>query len=148
MPTLFDGARRESLQERLGALDPGAAARWGKMTAPQMLCHVADQMRVALGDVPAVAVPTLLRFKPVRWLFVDRLPWPKGRIPTAPEMQRTRPGEWADDLAATRGLIDRFATASPTREWPVHPAFGRLSGDEWGSLSARHLDYHLQQFGA
>lgn len=148
MPTLFDGATRESLQKRLGALDPGAVARWGTMTAPQMLCHVADQLRVALGDLPAVAVPTVLRFKPVRWLVVDLLPWPKGKIPTAPEMQSTRPGEWAADLAAARALVDRFATERRTREWPVHPAFGRLTGAEWGSLSARHLDYHLQQFGA
>ena len=112
-----------------------------------MLCHVADQMRVALGDIPAEAKQTILRFKPVRWLFVDLLPWPKGKIPTAPEMQSSRPTTWDADLAAALALIERFPTHTPTGPWPLHPAFGALTGPEWADLSARHIDYHLQQFG-
>ena len=30
----------------------------------------------------------------------------------------------------------------------IHGLFGRLDGDQWGSLVYKHLDHHLQQFGA
>ena len=118
------------------------------MNAPQMVCHCADQLRVALGDVPAKPTPvSLLQSRLVRQVLIYWLPWPKGKIPTAPEMQATEPDAWEGDLAALRRLVDRFAERRPDGDWPPHPAFGPLPGKEWGVLSYKHLDHHLRQFG-
>ncbi len=117
------------------------------MNAHQMVCHLADQLRVALGEIKTQSRPGLLRFRPVRRLLVYWLPWPKGKLPTAPEMLTTAPSEWDRDIAALDALIARFAARSPSEEWAVHLAFGPLSGWEWGVLCWKHLDHHLRQFG-
>jgi hypothetical protein len=149
MPTLFDASTRAKVHGRIDSLAATRPGLWGKMNAPQMVCHCADQLRVALGDVPSKPTPVpLLHSRLVRQVIVYWLPWPKGKIPTAPEMQATKPAAWESDLEALHGLVDRFAERRPQGEWAAHPAFGPLSGKEWGVLCYQHLDYHLRQFGA
>jgi hypothetical protein len=147
MSTLFDAADRAAIHERLDRLRPELRAQWGRMNAPQMVCHVADQLRVALGDLATEAKPIFLRNRLLRQIFVYWLPWPKGKVPTAREMLSSQPETWEADVAAVHRLVDRFATRTPGGEWAVHPAFGPLSGREWGVLSQKHLDHHLRQFG-
>jgi hypothetical protein len=148
MRSVFEPGDRGSLARRLRALRPDAAARWGRMDAPRMLCHIADQMRMALGEVPArprLIAP--LQNRALRFVAVYLLPWPKGRIPTVPEMQSTRAGVWDDDLASTEALLEAVARRGPDGRWAEHPAFGPLSGREWGWLVHKHIDHHLRQFG-
>jgi hypothetical protein len=145
--TLFDPGARAALQVRVDRLVPELPRRWGRMSAHHMVCHVSDQLRVALGDLPTEARPMFLRNRALRELFVHWLPWPKGKVQTTPEMLSSRPGEWARDVAELRALLDRFAARAPDGTWAAHPAFGAMSGREWGRLCHKHLDYHLQQFG-
>ena len=148
MATIFDAAARAELRRRVDRLAPDAAGRWGRMTAHEMVCHVSDQLRVALGDLPTAPRPMFLTNRLLRELFVFVLPWPKGKIPTAPEMQSTRPGDWARDVTALHALLDRVGGRAPNDAWAPHPAFGAISGREWGRLCHKHTDYHLRQFGA
>lgn len=76
------------------------------------------------------------------------MPWPKGVLPTLPEMQRTEPAQWSADVAAAEELFTRAAARGREAQWPDHAAFGRLSGREWGWLIYKHTDHHLRQFGA
>ncbi len=112
-----------------------------------MVCHVADALRVALGEIKTKGKPGFLRFKPLRQLLVYWLPWPKGKIEAAPEMLTTLPSEWHNDVSTLHTLIENFGKRDPVSKWATHPAFGPLSGPEWGALSWKHLDYHLRQFG-
>jgi uncharacterized protein DUF1569 len=149
MPTLFDASTRSGVHARIGSLEATRSGLWGKMNAPQMVCHCADQLRVALGDVPTELKPVpALQSRLVRQALIYWLPVPKGKISTAPEMQATKPAGWEGDLAALHGLVDRFAERRPDGDWAPHPAFGRLTGKEWGALCYKHLDHHLRQFGA
>lgn len=147
MKTLFDSDARSSIQRRVTRLEPNSTKHWGKMHAAQMVCHVADALRVALGEIKTKEKPGFLRFKPLRQLLVYWLPWPKGKIETAPEMLTTVPSEWHDDASALHTLIENFGKRDPVAKWATHPMFGPLSGPEWGTLSWKHLDYHLRQFG-
>jgi hypothetical protein len=148
MSTLFDASVRDAIKARLTRLRPDNAALWGRMNAHQMICHVADQLRVCLGDLESTQNEMILRHRVLRQIVVYWLPWPKGKIPTDPMMQSTKPAEWDADVAALAALVDRFSERPPSAEWAPHPAFGRLSGHEWGRLGAKHVDYHLRQFGA
>jgi hypothetical protein len=67
-------------------------------------------------------------------------------VPTAPELLARAPTDWAANLAELLASIDRFAGRDATIAWPDHPAFGRMSGRQWGVLSYRHVDHHLRQF--
>lgn len=146
---------------RIDRLSPESVPRWGTMSAREMVCHVADQLRVAIGDLDAepdalrlrfggreVQVPPgLLRYRSFRQLLVHRVPWPKSGFGGPPEMFTTSPGRWPDDIAALHALVNRMARKNPAAEWGIHPVFGRVSGREWRLLSRRHLDHHFRQFG-
>lgn len=149
MTTLLDPETAKAFRARAEALRPDAAAHWGRMNARQMLCHLTDSFRVALGEVPVVAKWTPLRLYPLRWLFVYTLPIPKGKVPTTPEFQRTEPGEWEKDVAEWNAAFDRFVSRAQEKapRWGTHPAFGDLGTEEWSRLAAHHSDHHLKQFG-
>ena len=159
-PTLFSGAARAGIHARVDRLSPDSAPLWGTMRATQLVCHVADQLRVALGDIEArrrrlalrfgdreVEIdPGLLRFKLGRRLLVHAVPWPRARIGASPEFLTTAPSEWREDVATLHALVDRVGARSPDGSWGTHPVFGQVCGPEWGLLCWRHLDHHLRQF--
>ena len=145
MPTLRAKTDREAMVRRLRTLTPEHQRRWGKMMAHQMLCHVSDQMRVALGDLSTTPYGPLLSGQFARCYAIHTpLPWPKGRVRTSPEMLTTKPAAWDADVRSCEELIARFGRERPAA---VHPRFGRLSPREWSILAAKHLDHHFTQFG-
>jgi hypothetical protein len=110
-----------------------------------MLCHLADQLRVALGDVPSRPVHTFISRTLVKFMVVDTgMEPPRGKIETAPEMLVSKPTTWDADLAACVELVERVGRGTADA---VHPSFGPLSPEEWGRLCWKHLNHHLVQFG-
>jgi hypothetical protein len=144
---MFDLEVRIVFQRRIRSLRPDAQRRWGKMTASQMVCHLADQLRIALGQLPTQPIGEVLRYSPMKQLVIDVLPWPKGRIQGPPEAFTSTPDRWEDDVAALLGLLDTFGGRGEQGTWAPHPNFGRMSGALWGRLTCRHFDHHLTQFG-
>lgn len=137
------------LISRIRALRPDSPRQWGKMTAPLMLVHCADQLRVSRGDkaVASVRIPGFL--KPlVKWLLVTRLKEFKPGMRTMKELDSetgmTAPTTFEADRAALLALLE------PTLYRPEginHPVFGHLTAQEFGEVTWKHLDHHLRQFG-
>ena len=148
MKTLFDPAARADIIGRIDRLAPERLPLWGGMNAPQMLTHVGEQLRNALGDMDAQVVPSSFSRPPMNWLLIHVVPWPKARAKSPPEFLVRPPAAWDRDMSDLKDLIRRFAERSPSDEWPVSAAFGRISGRDWGVLTYKHLDHHLRQFGA
>ncbi len=147
MLTLADAATRAALTARIQALAPNAAARWGRMQAPEMLAHCRDSMRMAYGELYcAPKRVSLARLGVSKWLVLRVLPFPKG-APTAPELVARRPDPWDVERDALVGLIARFDLERARGTWPAHPLFGNLTYEQWGQLGWKHLDHHLRQFG-
>lgn len=147
MKTLFDTTHRQALAARVRRLTPDAERRWGSMQAPKMLCHIGDQLRMALGDLPASAGSGPMALPGVKHLIIHVIPWPKGKVETDPVMLTTEPADFEADREAFLAVMERFAARGPDADWAPHPFFGMLTGKTWGALAARHIDYHLQQFG-
>lgn len=147
MRSLFHAATRSNTRARIERLTPTHRPAWGHFSAPQMLAHLTDGLRMALGELPCreKRVP-LVRHFPVKQLVLHWLPFPKG-APTAPELLARTPEEWTSELSTCLTLLDRFAGTQLPTQWPSHPLFGPLSKSEWGVLAYRHLDHHLRQFG-
>jgi hypothetical protein len=147
MKTLWDAGDRTALVARLGRLTAAAPARWGKFTAPRMLAHVNDALRMAAGTLPASRKRTPLRFPVVKQIGVYVAPWPKG-VPTVPELLASGDrATWESELAAFPGVLEAFANRPDDAALPPHPAFWRLSRRAWGRLAWRHVDHHFRQFG-
>lgn len=143
--TLLNDADRAELIRRLQRVRPDAAPAWGALNAPRMLCHLADQMRVALGDLPSRPVHNFASRTLVKFLVINTgFEPPRGKIQTAPEMLTSQPGAWEADLSACIDLTERIGTGSARA---VHPTFGPLSPEQWGRLCWKHTNHHLVQFG-
>ena len=128
MSTLADAATRAATVARIARLAPDTVPAWGRMSAPQMLAHCADALRMAYGDLPCA--PKRVPFAQlgiVKWLMLNVIPFPKG-APTARELIARAPAAWGDEREAVLCLAERFANESARTSWPPHPLFGPLSG--------------------
>ena len=144
--SIFQAGSRAEIQQRLAMLTPDRAPRWGKMNAPKMVVHLADALKMALGELPVKPRRSPLRFPVIKQLIIYVLPWPKG-APTAPELLARAPDAWNGEVVSLSALVEKFSTRSASDKWPPHPAFGKMSGRLWGALVYRHCDHHFTQFG-
>lgn len=150
MKNWFDPGDPDAVLQRLERLTPDARPRWGALSAREMLCHLADLARVALGEKTARRVDGPLRLPGIAHAVVWLLPWPKG-APTAPEALpgrgMTEPREFQADKRALIEVLGRFGTTPADQAFAPNPVFGSLSRRGWGRFMWRHVDHHLRQFG-
>lgn len=146
MESLWKESSRQKLSKRLDRLTPDTPAQWGKMNASQMLAHLSDAMKMAIGDLPVTMRKTPLRHPGIKHLIIYGPPFPKG-APTAPELLTRETTDWNGETAELRRLIDSFAAQPATKTLPLHPAFGKMNRRLWGALTYKHIDHHFRQFG-
>ena len=65
MKTLAHEQCRAELLRRLATVRPESAARWGRMSSHQMLCHLGDACRVALGEKRSAVDAAIFTGSPV-----------------------------------------------------------------------------------
>jgi hypothetical protein len=153
MKTLARPGDEDELLRRLRCVRPESVPRWGRMTAPQMVCHLGDAFRVVDGWRPVSHATGLLQSTIVKWIALYApMPWPPG-IPTRPELDQARgagtpPGDFAADVAELEALVRRFVAAETGVDHWRHPLFGRMSQADWLRWGYLHVDHHLRQFGA
>ena len=146
MKSIWNEDDRKSLVGRIGRLGAEMRPRWGKMGPAEVLVHLADPMRNAMGEIPCAMKDTPFRRFPVKQLVVYLMPWPKG-APTAPEYLHPEARDVEGARRALREAMERFVVKGPEGAFGEHPAFGMLSGRAWGRLMWRHMDHHLRQYG-
>jgi len=151
MKTLGREQCRTEIVTRLHLLGPESERRWGRMTVHQMICHLADSCRMALGQKHVSDSTGLAERSIVKWLALYApLRWRSG-ILTRPEIDQqvagTSPKDFATDLAEVEALLNAIARRERHATWPHHPVFGRLSRAEWLRWAYLHTDHHLRQFG-
>jgi hypothetical protein len=151
MRTLANPDDLAGLERRLRQLRPDSAAKWGRMSAHQMICHLGDAFSVAAGQRSASAATGPWQRTFVKWLALYLpLPWPRG-VPTPLEIDQeaggTKPQDFAGDRARVESQLRSFAAESAVR-CPEHPVFGRMSSRAWLRWGYLHVDHHLRQFGA
>ena len=145
MKSIWQKPSREKLERRLDKLTANTPAKWGKFTAPQMVCHLIEALRMGLGEIKVPPRNTPFKRFPLKQLIIYVAPFPKG-APTAPELLARQPQEWNGEVEQLKDLLSRFAGGS-FKNFPEHPAFGQLSRTAWGVLVYKHMDHHLRQFG-
>jgi hypothetical protein len=144
MMTILANADRDALMARVRALTPERTPVVGTLTAQRMLCHIADQLAVAVGDIPGQRKDTLItRTLAKVFVLYALLRIPFGKVGTVPEMLTTEPSSWASDIARFESLLSRFTDADHVAP---HAAFGPMTHSQWGILAAKHIDHHLRQF--
>lgn len=139
-------------KSRLSKLNPSLKPLWGKMTASEMICHVADPLRDLLGvRQTKPVVPGI--FRPVvKIMLFGKKPFGKNLPTLKPYLQSekgggTRPTDFEHDKAMLLNLVDQFVATDANYSFYPHPGVGKLTREENGYLMWKHLDHHLRQFG-
>jgi hypothetical protein len=145
-------ACRQEILARLGRIRPETPRRWGRMSAPQMICHLRDCYLSVMGERP-MEIP--VRFGWLRAMkgLVLYMPhrWPHG-VPTRPEFDQldgagTPPSDFECDLRALIEAICRFTAQPRLFAFRTHPMFGDMNEKDWMRWGYLHADHHLRQFG-
>ena len=113
-----------------------------------MVCHLAESLKMALGDLPVARRTLPIRYPPLKQLIMYIAPFPKN-VPTAPELLARAPRDGAPTSASCGRCVERFARAAAERR--RGRSIRRSAGCRtraWGVLVYRHMDHHLRQFGA
>ncbi|WP_118976353.1 DUF1569 domain-containing protein [Taibaiella koreensis] len=147
MKTIFDPETRAALTGRIGRLEQGCKAQWGKMNVYQMLRHCQKNEELFLGHklYKRLLMGRLLGKIALRDILRDERPM-KHNQPTHPEFRIRENG---DNIKGERerwiALLKAY-DAYPLREL-VHPFFGLMTKEQIGRFVYKHTDHHLRQFG-
>jgi hypothetical protein len=146
---LFEATRVQEVKDRIALLRPDSERLWGTMNAPQAVAHCSAGLELALGDKtpPRVFVGRLLGWI-VKPLALGNDAPMRRNSPTVKELVVQDERDLDRERERLCGLIDRFARAGP-KGCTAHPHsfFGQLTPEEWATLTYKHLDHHLRQFG-
>lgn len=149
MKNLLDRDAYDEIRHRMAALTPESQRQWGKMDVAQMLAHCKEAFKVPLSDkkMPRMFLGILLGWMLKSKLYNDE-PWKKN-LPTAPNFIIKDQRDFNAEKNELNEMIQRFYEAGPDKvgRFP-HPFFGTLTSEQWGKSMYKHLDHHLQQFGA
>ena len=121
------------------------------MSAHQMVCHLDDAFRMAIGREAGEPASGPLQRTVVKWiaLYVP-LPWPPG-ILTRPEIDQgaggTPPADFAADVAELGALVE-LLTAQPRAHVAAASDLRQAVRGAWLRWAYLHTDHHLRQFGA
>src|SRR5919112_795402 len=112
MKTLARERDTAELLRRLRRVRPDSGRRWGKMTAHQMMCHLTDCCRMALGEYPVKDVSSLPKRTLVKWIALYApLRWPT-ELETTPETNQhvggTCPTDFSADLTVLEAQMERL----------------------------------------
>ena len=143
---MFDPAVKQDIIDRINLLTPGTQPKWGKMNVAQMVAHCQKPIGVAFGKhqlngswllkiIGPLFKSVLYNDKP----YKQGLPTDKSFIMTGTEK------DFDKDKNELLEMVSNFSENTMTDA--PHPAFGRLTKEQWSKATWKHLDHHLKQFG-
>jgi hypothetical protein len=140
---LHDADTRAAVRARIEALDAGAQPAWGRMNVAQMLAHCAEVMEVMNGK-ELKGTPLFIRVLGplVKGVVLSTKPYSKNS-PTHPQYVKAG----TEDFERSRARLLAALDSTSPRAFR-HPIFGQLTAEQAGWASWKHLNHHLEQFGA
>lgn len=150
MQNIFRREVTDELIQRIHSLTPGTEPRWGKMNVAQMLAHCCVPYELVYESHHAQPGP-LRRFF-LRLLVkpgvTNEKPYPKSSF-TAPAFKVPAQQDFQLQRGRLVGYVVRTCDLGPEYfAGRKYPSFGVLTQTEWNNLFYKHLDHHLNQFGA
>ncbi len=144
---LLDAGVQAEIETRLAALSAVTPAKWGRMSAAQMLAHCAEVQDVANGkDLSHTPFVIRLFASFIRRAVTSLKPYPTG-VRTHPQYVVDEDVDF--DAARERLLASIHAMHEKLDgvNFVQHPLFGRMTREDAGWAMYKHLDHHLRQFG-
>src|SRR5215475_2176671 len=100
MKTLLNSCDHKAVLDRLAHVHSKASAQWGTMSAHQMVCHLSDSLRAALGEKYVSPSGNFFTRTVVKsFALWGPFPWPHG-YKTRPEVDQMQGGTTPIDFVA------------------------------------------------
>lgn len=150
MKYIFDKEVNEEMLARIDSLSNESQAKWGKMNAAQVLahCNVAYEMALTEKYPKAKGLKRWLLSKTVKNIVVGEKPY-KRNSRTAPEFIVADERVFNDEKQKIVDNIKKvFSLGESHFDGKESTSFGPLTKKEWSNLFYKHLNHHLEQFGA
>lgn len=142
---LFDPAVKQDIISRINQLTPESKALWGKMNVAQMLSHCQKPIGVAFGEHQLQGSFIIKLIGPLfKSVLYNNKPY-KRSLPTDRSFVITEQKDLETEKNKLIDMIHMFTEDHLTGG--KHPAFGKLTKEQWSKATWKHLDHHLQQFG-
>ena len=147
MKNWYDQATYDSILERIHKLDETSQANWGKMDVAQMLDHCAEVNEVMNGNALKNTPIFLKLIAPfIRRSVVSPKAYTQN-LPTHPQYRQADAKVFASSKARLLASLETFISEAPeAAAQRKHPLFGKMSIEERGWASYKHLTHHLEQF--
>ncbi|MEQ1921438.1 MAG: DUF1569 domain-containing protein [Pyrinomonadaceae bacterium] len=150
-PNIFSKEVSDGIIERLNTLTPESQRQWGKMSVDQMLahCNVAYECIYEPDKHPKPKFPINLILKYFVARFVVGESAPKKNSPTGPQFIITDEREFERERTRLIEYINRTTELGEAHfDGKESHSFGVLNKKQWSNMLYKHIDHHLQQFGA
>jgi hypothetical protein len=146
-----DALLRAGMWDALAGLRAGTPARWGRMTAQQMVEHLEWTFACSTGTrTVECPIPEEHRPRYLTFLAHDR-PTPQGfenpvLVSGLPPLAH---GDFAAATAALRREVELYLSlaASEPAALRMHPLFGPIGAEQWSRTHYKHVRHHFTQFG-
>lgn len=142
----------EALTEALEGADANATPKWGRMSAPEMLHHVADFGDLYFGEIK-VNVVTRCASRLLGPFFLRTLTTqnPLGGTPrnlrTIPAIKAcaSQAAEWEPGIERVLAMFKRIEALKTEKQH--HPLYGLMHTSDFKALILHHTAHHFHQFG-
>lgn len=149
--SIFEPGMKEFIFSRVDKITEDTKGKWGKLNATQMIRHLSEANRMALGEILMPDRSSFLTRTLIKWMFLSNVKPPgreKGKIRTFPEVDIVNSAIVPEDLESEKKRyksgVESIINAPVLH--PTHTAFGKMTRADWGFLAYAHADYHLTQF--
>jgi Protein of unknown function (DUF1569) len=133
---------------RLAQLQPDSKAQWGKINLCQMLAQCQAMLQLALGEKKERRSLSGIFYGGAAKKHMLQETTFKNELPTDTDVLVKAEDDFITERRQLQSLLQRFArNGAATLVAKQHPFFGKMTAEEWGILSWKHIDHHLQQFG-
>jgi hypothetical protein len=150
LPNIFEKEVSDGIIARINNLKPDSPAQWGKMDVSKMLAHCNVAYEMIYTDqhpkpnfLMGFILKTFIKNK-----VVGEAPFPKNSR-TAPQFIITSDKDFE---AEKKRLIDYINKTQELGEahfdGKESHSFGPLTKTEYSNMMYKHLNHHLEQFGA
>lgn len=150
LPNIFTKEVSQTLISRIENLKTDSQAKWGKMNVAQMLAHCNVTYEMIYEDKhqkPNFFMKIILKLF-VKKIVTNEIPY-KQNSPTAPQFVMVDAKNFEEEK---KRLINHIEKTKELGEKHFDNkesfSFGVLSKIEWNNMLYKHLDHHLNQFGA
>jgi hypothetical protein len=149
MKSIFEKDAYEEILNRIEQLKPNAERQWGKMNVEQMLAHCNETMFVVTDQkITKQRLIGKLIGRFFRKDYLGEAPLRKNS-PTNPLFVITDERVFAKEKELLLKLVKQFSEGGEEKcTKQPHSFFGPFTPKEWGISTYKHLNHHLQQFGA